>query len=148
MAVVGSGICALLAAWGPLSAGRSVVMLERGGLKTHAQQLGDGSYTTDAPGARPNHQTAPGTPEHPWSYVYGVGGSSLHWTGNAPRLSAADFEMRSRYGVMLDWPLRYEELLPASRARHRSRPARGPPAPRSPAPARSPPTRSARWTAP
>jgi choline dehydrogenase-like flavoprotein len=112
VAVVGSGICALLAAWGPLSAGRSVVMLERGGLKTHAQQLGDGTYTTDAPGARPNHQTAPGTPDHPWSYVYGVGGSSLHWTGNAPRLSAADFEMRSRYGVMVDWPIGFDELLP------------------------------------
>lgn len=112
MAVVGSGICALLAAWGPLTTGRSVVMLERGGLKTHAQQLAAGTYTTGAPGARPNHQTAPGTPDHPWSYVYGVGGASLHWTGNAPRFSAADFAMRSRYGVMVDWPIGLDELLP------------------------------------
>jgi choline dehydrogenase-like flavoprotein len=112
VAVVGSGICGLLAAWGPLSAGQSVLMLERGGLKTHAEQLRDGTYATDAPGARPNHQTAPGTPDHPWSYVYGVGGASLHWTGNSPRFSAADFEMRSRYGVMVDWPLGLDELLP------------------------------------
>ena len=112
LAVVGSGICGLLTAWGALNAGRSVVMLERGGLKTHAEQLADRTYTTDAPGARPNHQTAPGTPDYRWSYVYGVGGSSLHWSGNTPRLSAADFEMRSRYGVMVDWPLRYDELLP------------------------------------
>jgi choline dehydrogenase-like flavoprotein len=110
--VVGSGVCGLLASWQPLSEGLRVAMLERGALKAHAEQLADGEWAADVPGAQANNETAPGTPEYPWSYVYGVGGSSLHWAGAAPRFTAADFRMRSTYGVMEDWPLSLEELLP------------------------------------
>jgi choline dehydrogenase-like flavoprotein len=110
--VVGSGICGLLASWAPLQRGLRVAMVERGALKTHAEQLEDGQWAADVPGAQPNNETAPGTPPYPWSYVYGVGGSSLHWSGAAPRFSAADFKMRSSFGVMEDWPLSLQELLP------------------------------------
>jgi glucose dehydrogenase len=110
--VVGSGVCGLLAAWEPLQRGLRVLMLERGALKTHAQQLEDGEWEADVPGAAHNDETAPGTPPYPWSYVYGVGGSSLHWSGAAPRFTAADFKMRSSFGVMSDWPLSLQELLP------------------------------------
>ena len=48
----------------------------------------------------------------PIYYVYGVGGSTLHWAGAALRFSAADFKMRSRFGVMEDWPLSLAELEP------------------------------------
>jgi choline dehydrogenase-like flavoprotein len=112
IAVVGSGICGLLASWQPLLAGMRVTMLERGALKTHAEQLADGEWAANVPGAKPNNETAPGTPSYPWSYVYGVGGSSLHWSGTTPRLTAADFKMRSSFGVMVDWPLSLERLLP------------------------------------
>lgn len=112
MVVVGSGISGLLAAWQPLQQGLRVAMLERGALKTHAEQLEDREWAADVPGAQPNDETAPGTPDYPWSYVYGVGGSSLHWSGATPRFSAADFKMRSRFGVMSDWPLTLESLLP------------------------------------
>jgi choline dehydrogenase-like flavoprotein len=112
IAIVGSGVCGLLAAWAPLQAGLRVTMLERGALKTHAEQLADGQWAADVPGAKPNDQTAPGTPAYPWSYVYGVGGSTLHWTGVTPRFAATDFKMRSSYGVMVDWPLSLDELLP------------------------------------
>jgi choline dehydrogenase-like flavoprotein len=87
-------------------------MLERGALKTHAEQLADREWAADVAGAAPNNETAPGTPEYPWSYVYGVGGSSLHWSGTTPRFIASDFKMRSTYGVMVDWPLSLEQLLP------------------------------------
>jgi len=110
--VVGSGVCGLLAAWAPLQRGLRVAMLERGALKTHAEQVEDGYWSADVPGAEPNNETAPGTPPYPWSYVYGVGGSSLHWSGAAPRFSAADFKMRSSFGVMEDWPLSLAELEP------------------------------------
>lgn len=110
--VVGSGICGLLASWQPLSVGLRVTMLERGALKTHAEQLADGDWAADVPGAKPNNETAPGTPFYPWSYVYGVGGSSLHWSGTTPRFSAADFKMHSSFGVMSDWPLSLDDLLP------------------------------------
>jgi choline dehydrogenase-like flavoprotein len=112
IAIVGSGICGLLSAWAPLLAGKRVAMLERGALKTHAEQLEDGEWAADVPGAEPNNETAPGTPPYPWSYVYGVGGSSLHWAGATPRFAATDFKMRSSYGVMIDWPLSLDELLP------------------------------------
>jgi glucose dehydrogenase len=112
VAIVGSGVCGLLSAWPALLAGQRVTMLERGALKTHAEQLADGQWAADVPGAEPNDETAPGTPPYPWSYVYGVGGSSLHWDGATPRFTAADFRMRSAYGVMVDWPLTLAELEP------------------------------------
>lgn len=112
IAVVGSGVSGLLASRAALAAGRRVVMVERGGLKSHADSLADGRVAADVPGARPNHERAPGSPAYPWQYVYGVGGSSLHWTGNTPRFQAADFRMRSEYGVMLDWPFGLDHLAP------------------------------------
>lgn len=112
LAIVGSGVCGLLSAWAPLQAGLGVAMLERGVLKTHDEQLADGEWAADVPGARPNNETTPGTPPYPWSYVYGVGGSTLHWDGAAPRFSETDFKMRSNYGVMDDWPLSLDDLLP------------------------------------
>ena len=42
----------------------------------------------------------------------GVGGSTLHWGGEALRFIASDFEMHSRYGVADDWPVTYEEIEP------------------------------------
>jgi choline dehydrogenase-like flavoprotein len=112
LAVVGSGVSGLFASQAAVEAGLRVVMLERGALKTHAEQLADGSQSADVPGARPNNETAPGTPDYPWNYVYGVGGSSLHWDGVTPRFAPEDLNMRSAFGVMVDWPLSYEELLP------------------------------------
>lgn len=112
LVVIGSGVSGLLACWQPLQRGLRVIMLERGALKTHPEQLADGQWAADVPGAEPNNETAPGTPAYPWNYVYGVGGSTLHWAGAALRFSAADFKMRSSFGVMEDWPLSLEELAP------------------------------------
>lgn len=110
VAVVGSGICALLVARALLADGGRVVAVERGAMKTHAEQLEDGRHETDVAGARHNHETAPDTAAYPWSYVYGVGGASLHWSGATPRLHESDLRMRSAYGVMEDWPIAYSEL--------------------------------------
>lgn len=112
LVVVGSGVSGLLASWRPLQRGLRVAMLERGALKTHAEQVADGQWAAAVPGAEPNNETAPGTRSYPWSYVYGVGGSTLHWAGAALRFNAADFKMRSSFGVMEDWPLSLEELEP------------------------------------
>jgi choline dehydrogenase-like flavoprotein len=141
IAIVGSGVCGLLAAWAPLQDGARVAMLERGALKTHAEQLATREWSADVPGAEPNDEIAPGTPPYPWSYVYGVGGSSLHWSGTTPRFVANDFRMRSSYGVMVDWPISLEDLRPYYRraeqalgisgAPDREGPAAGPPLPGS-----------------
>jgi choline dehydrogenase-like flavoprotein len=40
----------------------------------------------------------------------GVGGSMAHFAGYVPRLHPSDFEVRTRDGVAVDWPISYEEL--------------------------------------
>ncbi|MEO8410538.1 MAG: GMC family oxidoreductase [Propionivibrio sp.] len=42
----------------------------------------------------------------------GVGGGSVHWAAFTPRLHPSDFEVYSRDGVGVDWPLSYQELKP------------------------------------
>jgi len=37
-------------------------------------------------------------------------GTSLHWLGMTFRMLPADFEMKSRYGVGVDWAIPYEEM--------------------------------------
>ncbi len=50
----------------------------------------------------------------PWRYhhVRGLGGTTLHFTGEAHRLNPASMSMHSRFGVAADWPLDYAELEP------------------------------------
>ena len=112
LAVVGAGVAGLLASRAALAAGRRVVVLERGGLVPHAEQLETRTYRADVAGAEPNIETAAGSEPYPWDFVYGVGGSLLHWPGVTPRFHENDFRMRSEYGVMRDWPLSFEELEP------------------------------------
>ena len=46
------------------------------------------------------------------TYERRVGGSTWHWLGTAVRLLPSDFEMKSRYGVGVDWPISYADLEP------------------------------------
>jgi choline dehydrogenase-like flavoprotein len=47
-----------------------------------------------------------------YHHVRGVGGSTLHFTGEAHRLHPDAMKMHSRFGVAADWPLDYAELEP------------------------------------
>ncbi|WP_018719751.1 GMC family oxidoreductase [Arhodomonas aquaeolei] len=47
-----------------------------------------------------------------YHHVRGVGGSTLHYTGEAHRLNRHSMRMRSRFGVAADWPLDYDTLEP------------------------------------
>jgi choline dehydrogenase-like flavoprotein len=40
----------------------------------------------------------------------GVGGSMTHFAGYTPRLHPSDFEVRTRDGVAVDWPISYRDL--------------------------------------
>lgn len=49
-----------------------------------------------------------------WGYLHvvGVGGSTLHYTGESHRMHPAAMSMQSRFGVAADWPMSYEDLEP------------------------------------
>ena len=47
-----------------------------------------------------------------YHHVRGVGGSTLHFAGEAHRLNPAAMRMASRFGVGADWPITYDELEP------------------------------------
>jgi choline dehydrogenase-like flavoprotein len=45
-------------------------------------------------------------------YTRALGGTTLHWLGTTLRMLPEDFELKTRYGQGLDWPISYDELLP------------------------------------
>jgi choline dehydrogenase-like flavoprotein len=47
-----------------------------------------------------------------YQHVVGVGGSTLHFQGEAHRLHPSAFRMKSLFGVAEDWPIDYRELEP------------------------------------
>lgn len=49
---------------------------------------------------------------HNWIATIGFGGGSNCWWGCTPRMHPTDFELKSRYGVGLDWPFSYDDLEP------------------------------------
>ncbi|MGH7806043.1 MAG: FAD-dependent oxidoreductase, partial [Candidatus Binatia bacterium] len=72
-----------------------------------------------------------------YNRALGVGGSTLHYQGEAHRFPAHAFRMRSERGVAADWPITYDELAPyyerveeilgvAGDPRNPFKPARGP----------------------
>ena len=119
--IIGTGASGGAAAWRLAAAGFDVVCLEQG----HWQK-------PDAyPPARADWQFESATnysfdPNvRGWSEDYpietsqslmtplmfnAVGGSTIHWTGHAPRLHPSDFRVRTLDGVADDWPISYSEL--------------------------------------
>ena len=47
-----------------------------------------------------------------YHHVNGVGGTTLHFQGEAHRLNPSAFRMKTLFGVAEDWPISYEELEP------------------------------------
>ncbi len=45
-------------------------------------------------------------------HVRGIGGSTLHFVGEARRMNPESMQMRSRFGVAADWPVRYADVEP------------------------------------
>lgn len=90
-AVVGAGFAGLLVARELLRAGKQVTLIERGGLKRHADQLRDGAHELDLPTTEHTHEVPAGE-EYPWDYVQGIGGGSPALDGCGP--SAAALRLR------------------------------------------------------
>ena len=47
-----------------------------------------------------------------YHHVRGVGGTTLHFTGESHRMHPEAMKMKSRFGVAADWPIDYAELEP------------------------------------
>lgn len=83
-----------------------VLVLERGGADPKPWQLEHRRTSSMAP----EEVFVNLTPEKEWLTSPGFGGNSKCWWGGATRMMPGDFELRSRYGVGSDWPLRYDDL--------------------------------------
>lgn len=120
---VGAGVAAATAGARLAAAGARVVFLEAGPRSERdaaVTRLRGGHYPYESPPWAP--QPTSGDPDHYYvqagevkfasDYERRVGGTTWHWLGTCPRLLPSDFEMQSRFGVGVDWPIGYDDLEP------------------------------------
>jgi choline dehydrogenase-like flavoprotein len=129
VAIVGTGVAGALIGWKLASAGAKVIMLDAG--PEVDRNAGPAqAVATLAPGipeaASPHSawaQTPPtldpqgylvqtGPDLFSSGYARQVGGTTWHWLGTMVRLIPSDFEMKTAFGVGVDWPIGYDELEP------------------------------------
>ncbi len=83
-----------------------VLVLERGAEDTKAWQLANKRTSS----LTPEEVFVNLTPEKEWLTSPGFGGNSKCWWGGATRMMPGDFQLKTRYGVGVDWPLSYDDL--------------------------------------
>ncbi len=126
--IVGAGVAGLLTAWQLAAAGVRVLVLEAGPRVNRAEAVAiyrqavaktPESPYPDLPYApRPtvaaldDYYVQVGPVQFKSTYERRVGGTTWHWLGTALRHLPSDFQLQSRYGVAVDWPLGYDELEP------------------------------------
>ena len=129
--IVGAGIAGSVAARELAQAGKRVLVVEAGaadnltlpGFQSYLQRFyGAVDKNPNAPfPANPNapspcdfgdYFVEAGPMPLGGSYIRAMGGTTLHWEGKTPRMLREDLELRRRYGVGLDWPISYDELIP------------------------------------
>jgi len=47
-----------------------------------------------------------------WIRAYHSGGKSMHWGRQSYRMNKNDFEANAKEGIAVDWPIRYDDLVP------------------------------------
>jgi choline dehydrogenase-like flavoprotein len=129
--VIGSGSAGGIIAKELAEDGFSVVVLEQGPFRTREdfthdalsvfifEELQDGGSRSSQQTFRRDENEMATVPQQrqPAFYASGVGGSSVHFTGNFWRLRESDFKERSLLGPISgtnfdDWPITYAELEP------------------------------------
>ena len=119
--IVGAGPAGAIVAARLAEAGHDVVVLDAGerfDLEDRERQLDahlrPGVGGLWGMGGDRDAYTSSGDRHYPLNAarVKGIGGSTLHWQGMVMRLHERDFEMDSRHGVGVDWPIDYADLRP------------------------------------
>jgi choline dehydrogenase-like flavoprotein len=131
--VVGSGAGGAMAAWVLTKAGASVLMLEAGrdynpdeapmlnmamdaplrGTGTPDKEFGYYDATVDGGWEMPGepYTKAEGS-DFVWWRSRMLGGRTNHWARNSFRMGPYDFMPKTRDGLGVDWPIKYEDLAP------------------------------------
>ncbi|MBM3924526.1 MAG: GMC family oxidoreductase [SAR202 cluster bacterium] len=121
--VIGAGASGGAFTWSLTEAGFQVLCLEQGGwlnpqhypaMKEGWEFTRYGDYATN-PNVRRLPEDYPvndaDSPISPLMFN-AVGGSTIHWGGQFPRLRPSDFRVRTLDGVADDWPMSYKDLEP------------------------------------
>jgi choline dehydrogenase-like flavoprotein len=112
LVVIGAGAGGVTLAQRLSRAGWRIVILERGPFWDP-----DRDWVSDEKGAGPIYWTdkriisgADPVEMGKNNSGVGVGGSMTHFAGYTPRLHPSDFEVRTRDGIAVDWPISYRDL--------------------------------------
>lgn len=109
--IIGSGFSGAFIAKKILSSNRfkRILILERGREYPIDWQIKNRKHTEDRENYL-NLVVEGGGFGKTWPFTAAVGGSSSCWWANAIRITPMDFELKTRYGVGVDWPVSYDEL--------------------------------------
>lgn len=111
--VVGSGATGSLTAARLAQAGKSVHILEAGAARSNNALVSSTLWARRLKWTGPPVlETGANPVGHTFNAGYGVGGSAMHHYAVWPRMHEEDFDMASRYGKGLDWPISYQDLAP------------------------------------
>ncbi len=129
--IVGSGIAGAIVAKELSEQGKSVLILEAGQSKdltlagfqsyidtfyTATPKSANAAYPQNLNALSPNDDDAYFVEKGPMrlsgSYTRVPGGTTMHWEGKTIRMLPDDFELRTKYGQGLDWPISYHDLMP------------------------------------
>jgi len=90
-----------------LPASLRVLILEKGQMQSHADQLQDGAWDYDS-----FVQNSPENVQKRWIASTKFGGNSNCWWGQVPRFHPSDFTLYERHGRAAPWPIDYDTLEP------------------------------------
>ncbi|WP_374544786.1 GMC family oxidoreductase [Rhodoblastus sp.] len=126
--IVGAGVAGSLLAFKLAGAGIKVLILEAGPRIDRGDAVGrfqasarkgpNSAYVSSSIAPHPDtddmstYYINDGPDPFTGVYLRGVGGTTWHMGGTASRFRPSDFRTRSLFGVGLDWPLGYNDLVP------------------------------------
>lgn len=113
VAIVGAGAAGSLLAAKLAEAGRSVMLFEAGPRWEGADLVSSQIWSRRLRWGGPHVATGGSDPiGFGFNAGWGTGGAALHHYGTWPRFHADDFNLKSKHGRGLDWPISYEDLRP------------------------------------